>query len=365
MRGGWSPCTEWPGVGDDVGALESRCAVRRTASASSSLTKYELAPRTSVVGMVMAGHVVPQALSKPVALAERVVAPRPGAVVESLGVVEHAAPQRFPVAVRRGGDGHVQHRGEAREGRARPAPARRRRAAPWSSRSWRSGADGVTSTSTSSGTSAGSVAAMPQRGQSAQRHADDEARMRCRLAQHRPQRLGVELGPVVAVLAPRRAAVAGQVDGQRGHAEAEDHGVPGVRVLSAAVQEHHLRRSVAPLRCALIAAEVDAVDRRQRAASCRSARRSRAAGRTRRARAVRRRRSRLGYTRTAVSRDPNAIRRHRSVETLALDEGLRAACGRCRRAAAWAGSSSGRPTRPRPGRRCRGPWRSWPHAPRR
>ena len=67
------------------------------------------------------------------------------------------------------------------------------------------------------------------------------------LAQHRPQRLGVELGPVVAVLAPRRTAVAGQVDGQRGQAEAEDHGVPGVRVLAAAVQEHHLRWLVTPL----------------------------------------------------------------------------------------------------------------------
>ena len=87
-----------------------------------------------------------------------------------------------------------------------------------------------------------------QRGQSAERHADDEPGMRCPLAQHRPQRLGVEFRAVVAVLAPRRAAVPGQVDRQRGHAEAEDDGVPGVRVLPAAVQEHHLRRLVAPLR---------------------------------------------------------------------------------------------------------------------
>ena len=39
----------------------------------------------------------------------------------------------------------------------------------------------------------------------------------------------------------------GQVDGQRGLAEADDHGVPGVRVLTAAVQEHHPRCSVAEL----------------------------------------------------------------------------------------------------------------------
>ena len=66
------------------------------------------------------------------------------------------------------------------------------------------------------------------------------------LAQHRAQGLGAELRPVVAVLAPRGAAMPGQVDGQRGHAEAEDHGVPGVRVLAAAVQEHDLAAARRP-----------------------------------------------------------------------------------------------------------------------
>ncbi len=79
-----------------------------------------------------------------------------------------------------------------------------------------------------------------------------------------PQRLGVELRPVVAVLTPRGAAVPGQVDRQRGHAEAEDDGVPGVGVLAAAVQEDHLRGIGTPLDGADVAG-VDALDGGQRA----------------------------------------------------------------------------------------------------
>ena len=102
----------------------------------------------------------------------------------------------------------------------------------------------------------------PQRRQAAQRHPDEQAGMRCQLAQHRPQRLGVEFGSVVAVLTPGRAAVPGQVDGQRGQPQPEDHGVPGVRVLSAPVQEHRLGRTFAP-RDRADATQVDPVYRRQ------------------------------------------------------------------------------------------------------
>ena len=96
-------CTSWnPG------------AVRANSAASSSLTKNELAPRTSVVGVVRFGTSVPQAVEA-LALAYRVVAPRPGAVVEPLGVVENATPQRLSVTVRCGRDGELQHGVEARE----------------------------------------------------------------------------------------------------------------------------------------------------------------------------------------------------------------------------------------------------------
>jgi hypothetical protein len=56
-----------------------------------------------------------------------------------------------------------------------------------------------------------------------------------------------------------------KVNGQRGQTEPDDHGVPGVGVLPAAVQEHDLRRFVAPFdrtdRTGL-----DALHRRQRPA---------------------------------------------------------------------------------------------------
>ena len=85
-----------------------------------------------------------------------------------------------------------------------------------------------------------------QRGQSAERHTDDEARSWRPFAQDGPQRLGVELRPVVAVLAPCGAPVSGQVDRQRGQAEAQDDGVPGVCVLPAAMQKHHLGWLISP-----------------------------------------------------------------------------------------------------------------------
>ena len=59
--------------------------------------------------------------------------------------------------------------------------------------------------------------------------------------------------------------MAGQVDRQRGLAEPDDHGVPGVGVLPAAVQVHHLGRFVAPLQRA-DGPRLDASYRRQRPA---------------------------------------------------------------------------------------------------
>src|SRR6202008_3507765 len=56
-------------------------------------------------------HVVPEALEA-FALADGIVTPGPGAVVEALRVVEYAAPQRLPVAMRSGGHRRVHHRVE-------------------------------------------------------------------------------------------------------------------------------------------------------------------------------------------------------------------------------------------------------------
>ena len=56
--------------------------------------------------------------------------------------------------------------------------------------------------------------------------------------------------------------MARQVDRQRGHAQTHNHGVPGVRVLSAAVQEYHPRSCLAPLQGADVA-RVDAMHRGQ------------------------------------------------------------------------------------------------------
>ena len=60
----------------------------------------------------------------------------------------------------------------------------------------------------------------------------------------------------------------GQVDGQRGQPQPEDDGVPGVRVLSAPVQEHRLGRTFSPPDGA-DATEIDPVYRRQRSARLR------------------------------------------------------------------------------------------------
>ncbi len=106
---------------------------------------------------------------------------------------------------------------------------------------WRSGADGVTSTSTSSGTRSGSVAAIRSAVSPPSDMPTTSRGFGAHSAQQGPQCLGVELWSVVAVLAPSRPAVAGQVDRQRGRTDAQDHRVPGVCVLPTAVQEDHAR----------------------------------------------------------------------------------------------------------------------------
>ncbi len=77
----------------------------------------------------------------------------------------------------------------------------------------------------------------PYRCQPAQRHAHNEVGARCEVAKYRRQGGGVVLWRVVAALAPGGMAVTGKVHRQRRLTKADDHGVPGVRVLSAAVQE--------------------------------------------------------------------------------------------------------------------------------
>ena len=167
-------CTPWnPG------------ALRANSAASSSLTKYELAPRTSVVGVVRFGHVLPQSVEA-LALADRVVAPRPGAVVEPFGVVENATPQRLSVTVRCGRDGDLQHGVEARE---RPLALHQRDGAllllghlgvPFGCRRRHVDEDQPAD-------EFGRRHRQPQRGQPAQRHPDDEVGIGRELA-HRAAR---------------------------------------------------------------------------------------------------------------------------------------------------------------------------------
>ena len=66
----------------------------------------------------------------------------------------------------------------------------------------------------------------------------------------RPHRLGDVVGHVAgrvgAVVAPGRVTVAGQVDGDGGKSQRQDHRVPGVGVLAGAVHEDHLGRLAPP-----------------------------------------------------------------------------------------------------------------------
>ena len=105
--------------------------------------------------------------------------------------------------------------------------------------------------------------AQPDRGQPAQRHPDDEVSIRRQLLHYWRDRGGVVLRRVVTVVAPRGMSVAGKVHRQRRLLETHDHGVPGVRVLPATVEEHHPRRALAPLQRA-DGARIDAMHVRQR-----------------------------------------------------------------------------------------------------
>ena len=73
------------------------------------------------------------------------------------------------------------------------------------------------------------------------------------------------------IVAVRRVPVAGKVDRDERTVERERDGVPGVRVLRAAVQQHELGRRRAPTqRADLVAAadvDRDPLDRRRRRAS--------------------------------------------------------------------------------------------------
>jgi hypothetical protein len=76
-------------------------------------------------------------------------------------------------------------------------------------------------------------------GQATQRHAHDHFGAGCPLADQRDDVRGRRPGHVVMVRPPAGVPVTGQVDRERGQAQREDHRVPGVGVLAAAVQEYH------------------------------------------------------------------------------------------------------------------------------
>ncbi len=80
-----------------------------------------------------------------------------------------------------------------------------------------------------------------ERSQPAERHPDDGARVRCAArgidGRDRARVLG---GVVRVVVPPVGVAVAREVDREEGTVERERDGVPGVRVLGAAVQQHQL-----------------------------------------------------------------------------------------------------------------------------
>ena len=166
---GWSPWTEWPGVGDDVRALESGCAVGER------------------VGVLVVDE-------------ERVgAAHQRGRHGDASGRRPTAPRTRRPCGTSRSATSRCRRRVASSCGRRRaattsghgaapPRPSRRAsRAKLGKSRSpctratvpicalvissCRSGADGVTSTSTSFGHQVGFGGGEPQRGQPAQRHA--------------------------------------------------------------------------------------------------------------------------------------------------------------------------------------------------
>ncbi len=89
------------------------------------------------------------------------------------------------------------------------------------------------------------------RRQPAERHADDERRIRRKVCDHHGDVVGEVLGRVRVVVTPVRVAVTGQVDRENRPAQSERHRVPRVRVLSATVDEHDLGRSRYPTSAAL------------------------------------------------------------------------------------------------------------------
>ncbi len=107
---------------------------------------------------------------------------------------------------------------------------------------------GVMSTSSRRRTSCGMTHGELHGRHPAHRHADDEPRVGRELLDHHGDVVGHVLRGVAAVVAPAGMAVAGKVDGQRRQvrSERQDHRVPGVGVLRAAVEEHDLRARRTP-----------------------------------------------------------------------------------------------------------------------
>ena len=85
--------------------------------------------------------------------------------------------------------------------------------------------------------------------ESTEGHADHQSRVRSMCRHRSGNFISHRCERVLTCLAPGRVTMTGKVDGQEVDTEVEGHGVPGVRVLSPAMNEDELRIARSPLQC--------------------------------------------------------------------------------------------------------------------
>ena len=234
---GRSPCTLWPAPSTPMTFADGW---RRSSSAtSSSSTTDQARPRTSKTGTPSretasqrSGELGVRAGARGLG-AEAGVAPDPAAVLALDRVVQDAASQRGLGPARIVLDGAREQVIEAVEaGGAVDEVGDRRRLLRVDA-----GRDVDEHERTHE---LGRMVGQSQRRDAAERHPDDATRVGRQLGDHGGEVAPVGGGRDGAVGPAVGVAVAGQVDGEERAAERERDGVPGVRVLRAAVHQHQL-----------------------------------------------------------------------------------------------------------------------------